>query len=118
MLKFLKVTALGCSLVVGTSASAAAQDGANPEMVNKIRKTATAIGNAYVCAKSENRDVFREEAHHLFDLILQDVGSDLAFVYAISMGHGTGQTKGNLDCPALLKQWEGLREDYKLRAEK
>ncbi|MEO1688515.1 MAG: hypothetical protein AAFU61_11480, partial [Pseudomonadota bacterium] len=65
------------------TAAAAAQD-ATPS-VEKVRSLGLAIGNAYVCTEAEGRSAFREETHHLFDLILQDVGSDLGFIYATAL---------------------------------
>jgi hypothetical protein len=60
---------------------------------------------------------FKEESHHLFDLIVQDVGSDLGFVYATGIGQGSMVAKEKLDCPALLKEWEEIREDYDLKGD-
>jgi hypothetical protein len=57
----------------------------------------------------------REQSHYLFNLILQDMGSDLAFVYASGIGYGASLSKDKLDCPALLEQWEEIREDYELK---
>ena len=103
---------LAVVLTVGFAPVVQAED---DQMEAKIRKNAIAIGNAWACTDKDQRAQFREEAHHLFDLILQDVGSDLAFSYAASLGYGSSQPKDNLDCPALLEQWEGIREDYKLK---
>ncbi|PRY19684.1 hypothetical protein CLV78_11916 [Aliiruegeria haliotis] len=108
--------AVGCVALAGL-APALAEAPDREQMENRIRQTGIAIGNAFVCAEAEDKDVFREEATQLFDLILQDVGSDLAFVYAASVGYGSGQPVDNLDCTALLEQWQGIREDYRLRVE-
>ena len=112
---FLTVVLCGFSLAGG--GSALANEAADNLMESKIRKTAIGIGNAWVCVDKDKREVFREEATQLFDLILQDVGSDLAFTYAASLGYGSGQAKETLDCPVLLEQWEGIRADYKLRVD-
>ena len=47
-------------------------------MTAGIRHTGIAIGNAHVCTGPDGKAAFLEEAHHMFDLILQDVGSELA----------------------------------------
>lgn len=94
-----------------------AQDAAQDGMADKVRSLALAIGNAYACTPEDDRPTFKEEAHHLFDLILQDVGSDLAFLYATGLGYGSAVEAAEIDCPAMLEQWEGIRTDYDLKAE-
>ena len=94
----------------------AAVPGDRTALERKVRAMGLAIGNAYLCVDTEARDEFRAEAHFLFDLIIQDVGSDLAFVYATSVGLGASQPLQLLDCEALLAQWEEFREDYELKA--
>jgi hypothetical protein len=111
------VTVVVCGLGIAVGASALASEAAGDQMEAKIRKTAIGVGNAWACTDKDKREMFREEAHQLFDLILQDVGTDLAFVYAASLGYGSAQPKENLDCSALLEQWEGIREDYKLKVD-
>ena len=98
-------------------AAAQAQEAGADGMADKVRSLALAIGNAYACTPEEERPTFKEEAHHLFDLILQDVGSDLAFLYATGLGYGSAVEAAEIDCPAMLEQWEGIRTDYDLKAE-
>ena len=95
----------------------AAENSDDAAIERKVRAVALAVGNAYVCTDEAARAQFREEAHHLFDLIVQDVGSDLGFAYATTVGVGSTQPRSTLDCGALLAQWEALREDYELKAE-
>lgn len=64
-------------------------------------------------AKSSTRRL----AHHLFDFIVQDVGSDLAFTHATAIGVGSREPKAGLDCPVRLKSWETICEDYGLKGE-
>jgi hypothetical protein len=71
-------------------------------MERRVRQLAVCIGNAYACTDAAKRDQFKEESHHLFDLILQDVGSDLAYVYATGIGYGSTVPKQKIDCPKLL----------------
>jgi hypothetical protein len=111
-------------LLVAAAGVATAQDAKDPNdpqdvsMERKVRKLALRIGNAYACTDEKGRGVFKEEAHHLFDLIIQDVGSDLAYTYATAIGIGSAQPKDKLDCPARLKDWQEIREDYDLKENK
>ena len=70
-----------------------------------------AIGNAYACTGKEGRAQFKEESHLLFDLIVQDMGSDMAFLYATGIGYGSSLSKDKLDCPTLLKQREEILDN-------
>jgi hypothetical protein len=94
-----------------------AQDAEDVAMEAKVRGLALRIGQAYACTDEKARGEFQEEAHLLFDLILQDVGSDLAYTYATTIGIGSTRSKKSLDCPALLKAWEEIREDYELKGD-
>jgi len=108
-------------LFVATTGVATAQDAQsadNAAMARKVRKLGLRIGNAYACTDEKARDAFKGEGHHLFDLIVQDVGSDLGFAYAISLGIGSTSPKEKLDCKALLKDWQEIREDYELKGDK
>jgi hypothetical protein len=106
---------LAAAALAGAAAAAAqAQTADKAEMAGKVREIGLAIGNAYVCTPEEERGLFKEESHHLFDLIVQDVGSDMAFLYATSLGYGGAAPAEALDCPKLLEQWQGMREDYGL----
>jgi hypothetical protein len=115
MIRTISVAALGLWVAAGGIAVAADVD--DKAMERKVRDISIAIGNAYACTEMEGRKVFKGEAHQLFDLILQDVGSDLAFIYASGLGYGSSLPKDKLDCPKLLKQWEEFREDYELKGD-
>ena len=115
MIKIISMLALGLCVAAGVaSAKDLDMDMDEKAMEEKVRNTSIAIGNAYVCTKKEGQQAFKQEAHLLFNLILQDVGSDLAFVYATGVGYGSSLPKEKLDCPLMLKQWEEFREDYEL----
>ena len=116
MIRTISIAALGL-WVAAAGVAPAQQDADDKAMERRIRHTAIAIGNAYVCTEKEGQKAFKEEAHHLFDLILQDRGSDLAFLYASGIGYGSSLANDKLDCPALLKQWEEIREDYELKGD-
>ena len=119
MLRIISAAVLG--LVVAATGVATAQDAKDPRgveevaMERRVRKLALRIGNAYVCTDEKAHGVFKEEAHYLFDLIVHEKGSDLGFTYATSLGIGSVQPKEKLDCPALLKDWQEIREDYQLK---
>ncbi|MDJ0847300.1 MAG: hypothetical protein QNK04_02860 [Myxococcota bacterium] len=116
MIKTLSAAVL-CLLVAG-AVVAQAQDVDDVAMKRKVRSLGVAIGNAYACTDAKARDGFNSEAHHLFDLIVQDAGSDLGFVYATAVGYGSSVPKDKLDCPKLMKQWEEIRKDYELAGER
>ncbi|MDF2233677.1 hypothetical protein P2H44_14040 [Albimonas sp. CAU 1670] len=105
----------GCLLAAAPAAQAQSDD--QGAIADKVRGLSIAIGNAYACTDEADRPTFKEEAHHLFDLILQDVGSDIAFLYATGLGYGSAVPAAEIDCPAMLEQWEGIRTDYDLKAE-
>ena len=115
VIRNISIIALGLSVAAGGIAAAADKD--DKAMERKVRDMSIAIGNAYACTENDGRKAFKGEAHHLFDLILQDVGSDLAFIYASGLGYGSSVSKDKLDCPKLLNQWEEFREDYQLKGD-
>jgi hypothetical protein len=119
LLRIISAAVLG--LLVAASGVATAQDAKDPRdlkdvsMERKIQNLALRIGNAYACTDEKGRSEFKEEAHYLFDLIVQDVGSDLGYTYATAIGIGSAQPKEKLDCPTRLKDWQEIREDYRLK---
>jgi hypothetical protein len=130
LIRIISVGALGLLVAATGVATAQAADhaaterqvGAEPDaedlaMERKVRRLALRIGEAYVCTEEKGREEFQEEAHFLFDLILQDVGSDLAYTYATGIGIGSTKSKKKLDCPAVLKIWKEIREDYELEGD-
>lgn len=86
----------------------------NSEMTEKTKSLGIAVGNAYACTAAEGRERMDEEVHLLFDLILKDAGSDLAFAYATSTGYGAHFSPETLDCPAVLENWEKSRVEFGL----
>jgi hypothetical protein len=122
LIRTISIGALG--LLVAATGVATAQDAQNPRdaediaMERKVRHLALRIGKAFACTDKKGRDEFKGEAHLLFDLIIQDVGSDIAYTYATGVGIGSAQPKEKLDCPAVLKTWEEIREDYQLKGDK
>ena len=130
MIRIISVGALGLLVAATGVATAQAADdaamkrqvGTAPDaedkaMERKVRRLALRIGEAYACTDEKGRDEFQEEAHLLFDLILQDVGSDLAYTYATGIGVASAQPTDKLNCPELLKTWQEIREDYQLKGD-
>ena len=91
--------------------------GADAEMEGKVRKIALAVGNAFVCMDEAGRPVMKEEIRQFYSAIVQEAGTDLGFVFASSVGYGSAQPKDKFDCEKMLKQWDGMRDDYELKAE-
>ena len=116
MIRIISTIALGLCVVAAGVASAkeASIDVDDKAMVQKVRSIGMAIGNAYVCTAQDKRQTFKEDSLELFDLIIKDVGSDRAFLYATSIGYGASVSKDKLDCPSLLKRWDEMREDFEL----
>ena len=105
-------------LWVAAAGVAMARDAEEVAMERRVRHLGLDIGRAYACTDEKGSQRFKEETHLLFDLMVQDVGSDLAFLYATSIGIGSTEPKEKLDCPTLLKRWEEVREDYELKGDK
>ncbi|HKK36400.1 MAG TPA: hypothetical protein VJ994_08935 [Paracoccaceae bacterium] len=114
MMRAIWRSAAVAAAIAAGAASAQAQAEGKAEMAEKVRALALAIGNAYACTPEQERGLFKEEAHHLFDLIVQDVGSDMGFLYATGVGYGGAVPAQDLDCARLLEQWQGIRVDYDL----
>jgi hypothetical protein len=111
------ISAIVIAVVVAAPAVAHARDAEDVAMERKVRRLGLSIGEAFACTGEKQREVFKEEAHHLFDLIVQDVGADLVYTYATALGAGSREPKDGLDYPARLKNWGEIREDYELKGE-
>ncbi len=98
---------------VATDAAEAAET-AETEMRDKTRSLGYSIGNTYACTEDAAKDAFEAEAHVIFDMILKDVGSDLAFVYATAAGYGASLAREDLDCARLFENWGQVREEFGL----
>jgi hypothetical protein len=103
--------------LVAATGVATAQEADDVAKERRVRNLAVSIGKAYACTDKKGRETFKEESHHLFDLIIQDVGSDLGFVYATGIGQGSMVPKEKLGCPQLLKGCQEIREDYDLKGD-
>ncbi len=94
---------------------AAAQDA--QEMQQKTRELGLSVGNAYVCQPEDARAAFESEWMLMYDMILMDAGSRLAFVFATASGYGASLPKEELDCAALAESWAATRGDFGLAGE-
>lgn len=95
---------------------AAAQEEAD-EMQRKTRALGLSVGNAHVCLDSEARAAFEADWKLIYDMILMDAGSNLAFVFATSSGYGASLPMDRLDCDALAESWAATRADFGLDGE-
>ena len=115
-----RLGALGLSLAAASIVAAmpirqAAAQADEGLLETRIREIALAVGNTYVCIDGdEARTAFRDQAQQLFDLVMQDVGSNRAFLYAVSVGYGASVPKAKLDCAKLESQWRTLRTTFAL----
>lgn len=93
---------------------ASAQDG-DAALETGIREIALAVGNTYVCAEGdEAQAAHRDMTRQLFDHILQDTGSNRAFLFAVSVGYGASVPKDQLDCEKLQAQWQEMQATFEL----
>lgn len=103
--------ALGAACAALLCGAAVAQEDES-EMQRKTRELGLSIGNTYVCVRGEDREALQADWQAMFDLILKDVGSDLAFVFATASGYGASLPLGDLDCAALRESWMRARKEF------
>jgi hypothetical protein len=109
------IVALGLFAVGPTVGIAQEAEPGDAQRIDEIRDMAIAIGNTYACIDdAEPKQAFRDDAQTLFDLMLKDIGSNSAFLYAVSVGYGSAVPKEQLDCTKLLAQWEDMRRAFAL----
>ncbi len=106
--------ALAAGLATLQPGMARAQDG-DDALATGIREIALAVGNTYVCAEGDAAQAaHRDMTRQLFDHILQDTGSDSAFLFAVSVGYGASVAKDQLDCAKLQAQWQEMQSTFDL----
>jgi len=108
---------LGAALAAVCLALPAAAQEAEDEMQRKTRELGLSVGNAYVCVGESERAAFETDWKMMYDMIVMDAGSSLAFVFATSSGYGASLPKEDLDCAALAEGWEQTRADFGLAGE-
>lgn len=70
-----------------------ARDG-RAEMTQRTRQRGLSVGNVHVCLGGAAREALRQDRQIMFDMILKDVDSGLAFVFATSSGYGASPPRG------------------------
>jgi len=83
----------------------------------KVGTFGKGVGQAYICADESARPEMIEDMRLIFNFVSQDMGTDSAFLYAIALGFGAGETAEGLDCGKLLTKWAEVREDFDLTEE-
>jgi len=110
-MKRFAIAALGLCLAL----PATAQDtDAASEMEGKTRNVGLAVGKAYGCldAEDDRRERLKLGSKAIFNMILQDLGSDMAYAFATSAGYGAGQPRNASECEALAERWEAIQEHF------
>lgn len=106
--------AAAAGLATLPAGKAAAQE-ADAALETGIREIALAVGNTYVCAEDDAaKAAHRDMTRQLFDHVLQDTGSNRAFLFAVSVGYGASVPKAELDCAKLQAQWQDMQATFEL----
>ncbi|MEO0821637.1 MAG: hypothetical protein AAF074_14575 [Pseudomonadota bacterium] len=106
-------TLLSVSLATLLSAGvASASPFQTEEMREKTRSLGFTVGNQFACAEAAARETIEEEAHIIFDFMLKDVGSNIAWVFATAAGYGASVQKTEIDCAETAKNWAEIRADF------
>ena len=83
---------------------------------NSIRKIGLAAGYASQCymEQDDQEAVERvgDEALAVAEIILQDFGSTLAFLFASNAGYGAGKPTDLTKCDQLILDWQELVESF------
>ena len=92
--------------------------------MDKVVEFGRVVGQAYACAKKEDRPEMLEDIRMIFNFIIQDIGTDAAFVYAALLGYGAsegpdsgsggGDGKAKFDCAERLEQWTLVLDEFGL----
>ncbi|MEM6421175.1 MAG: hypothetical protein AAF698_01205 [Pseudomonadota bacterium] len=108
-----RYAAIAAAILVAGSAAAQSEGAAFEEMRDKTRDLGIAMGNIYACADEDAaRAQMRDDANFIFDLLLKDAGSDMAFVFAVNAGAGTAASADTLDCAALKETHSQILEEF------
>lgn len=113
----LALIALAAGLIVSGAQGQEPTADDDAAMKAKTRALGVSVGQTYACADEAGRAELEAEAHLLFDFIMKDVGSDLAWVFATSAGFGAAAEAATLDCPKLAQGWAKTRDDFGLAEE-
>jgi len=102
-------------VMAALAAPAMAQDGdAAQELEDKTRNVGVAVGKAFTCLGEDEarKEKLKVGAQMLFDMILKDLGSDTAFVFATAAGYGAGLPKSGNDCAEIAERWEAIKDNF------
>ncbi|MEM6933682.1 MAG: hypothetical protein AAF526_08845 [Pseudomonadota bacterium] len=100
--------------VIGAGGHAAAE---NEDIKSQAQKLGLTIGQSYICLDGEARETLKLDAQIIFDMIIKDAGSDIAFSYATSTGFGAAKPKEEVDCAKLAETLVKIRENFDLGEE-
>ncbi|MEL7173812.1 MAG: hypothetical protein AAFU72_10215 [Pseudomonadota bacterium] len=108
----MKYLAIGAAALIALPA--AAQDASTMEQ--QTREVGVTVGKAYTCLADtdERREKMRLASKAIYNMILHDLGSDIAYAFATSAGFGAGQPRVDADCKALAERWEKVKENFEL----
>ena len=108
-------------LALGSAGQVSAQSGSSDlvgslteEETSKVVRFGRGVGQAYTCAKPEDRPEMLEDIRMIFNFMNQDMGTDAAFVYAALVGYGSSEAGGTFDCSERLKQWAEILDQFGL----
>ncbi|MEL6768148.1 MAG: hypothetical protein AAFP17_13280, partial [Pseudomonadota bacterium] len=75
-----------------------------------------AVGKAFTCLSEtdERREKMRLASKAIYNMILHDLGSDIAYAFATSAGYGAGQPRVDAECKALAERWEKVKENFEI----
>ena len=83
---------------------------------NSVRQIGLSAGYATQCYmdKKDQKAVERvgDEALAVAEIILQDFGSTLAFLFASNAGYGAGKPTDLTECDQLIQDWQELVERF------
>ncbi|MEM6932545.1 MAG: hypothetical protein AAF526_03065 [Pseudomonadota bacterium] len=95
---------------------AAAQDADALEA--QTREVGVAVGQAYTCLADtdERRERMKLASKAIYNMIVHDLGSDMAYAFATSAGFGAGKPRDDARCKELAERWEAIKENFDVSA--
>ena len=88
------------------------------DMAQKVRAFGISAGNAYVCVAAEDKATFKAESEFIYAMTLDELGPELAYIYAVSVGFGAAVDGGKLDCKKLATHWTDMKVEFGMEAKK
>lgn len=86
------------------------------EIEAQTREVGLTVGHAYGCLAEddERRETMRLASKAIYTMILQDLGSNIAYAYATSAGYGAAQPRDDAKCKELAERWEAVKDNFEL----